>query len=73
MNQDLPPDLTYNDADQELQDILARMQSGEMGIDELTVQLQRAGTLLDFCQAKLQRTEAEVQAVLQRLGLDESS
>lgn len=73
MNHDLPPDLTYNDAVQELQDILARMQSGEMGIDELTVQLQRAGTLLDFCQAKLQRTEAEVQAVLQRLGLDESS
>lgn len=73
MNQDLPPDLTYNDAVQELQDILARMQSGEMGIDELTVQLQRAGALLDFCQAKLQRTEAEVQAVLQRLGLDESS
>ncbi|MGB2424455.1 MAG: hypothetical protein ACPH97_06945 [Flavobacteriales bacterium] len=39
-------------------------------MDELTTKLQRAGKLLDYCQGKLTKTEAEVQAVLKRLGLD---
>ena len=47
------------------------MQSNELGIDSLTENIQRASLLLDFCQGKLQKTEAEVQAVLKRLGLEE--
>lgn len=64
-------DLTYEEALQELQDILGRMQSNELGIDSLTENIQRASLLLDFCQSKLQKTEAEVQAVLKRLGLED--
>ena len=64
-------DLTYEEALQELQDILGRMQSNELGIDSLTQNIQRASLLLDFCQSKLQKTEAEVQAVLKRLGLED--
>ena len=64
-------DLTYEEALQELQDILGRMQSNELGIDSLTENIQRASMLLDFCQEKLQKTEAEVQAVLKRLGLED--
>ena len=64
-------DLTYEEALQELQDILGRMQSNELGIDSLTENIQRASMLLDICQGKLQKTEAEVQAVLKRLGLEE--
>ena len=63
-------DLTYEEALQELQNILGRMQSNELGIDSLTENIQRASRLLDFCQGKLQKTEAEVQAVLKRLGLE---
>ena len=65
-------DLTYEEALQELQDILGRMQSNELGIDSLTEKIQRASLLLDFCQGKLQKTEAEVQAVLKRLGLEDA-
>lgn len=65
-------ELTYEEALQELQDILGRMQSNELGIDSLTENIQRASLLLDFCQGKLQKTEAEVQAVLERLGLDDA-
>ena len=65
-------DLTYEEALQELQDILGRMQSNELGIDSLTENIQRASLLLDFCQAKLTKTEAEVQAVLKRLGLEDA-
>ena len=64
-------DLTYEEALQELQNILGRMQSNELGIDSLTENIQRASLLLDFCQSKLQKTEAEVQAALERLGLED--
>jgi exodeoxyribonuclease VII small subunit len=46
------------------------MQGSNLGIDELAAKLQRAGALLDHCQGKLKKTEAEVQAVLERLGLE---
>ena len=63
---------SYDAAVQELQDILGQMQSNQLGIDELTAKLQRASTLLDYCQGKLTKSEAEVQAVLKRLGLDDA-
>lgn len=65
-------DLSYDDAVAELQHILGQMQGNQLGIDELTAQLQRASALLDFCQSRLTKTEAEVQAVLERLGLDDA-
>lgn len=65
-------DLSYDDAVAELQHILGQMQGNLLGIDELTAQLQRASALLDFCQSRLTKTEAEVQAVLERLGLDDA-
>lgn len=72
---DLPPiqDLSYDEAVAELQHILGQMQGNQLGIDDLANQLQRASALLEFCQAKLTKTEAEVQAVLERLGLDDAT
>jgi exodeoxyribonuclease VII small subunit len=70
MSDTLEPNLTYDDAVRELQEILSQLQGSELGIDDLTAKLQRAGILLDYCQGKLTKTEAEVQAVLKRLGLD---
>ena len=72
MSDALDPNLAYDDAVRELQEILNALQSGQLGIDELTLKLQRASALLDFCQGKLTKTEAEVQAVLKRLGLEGS-
>jgi len=68
----LPENTSYDAAVRELQDILQQMQSSELGIDALTSKLQRASTLLDFCQQRLTKTEAEVQAVLKRLGLEDA-
>ena len=62
--------MSYDDAILELQGILAQMQGSNLGIDELAAKPQRAGALLDHCQGKLKKTEAEVQAVLERLGLE---
>tara|TARA_B100000925_G_scaffold8560_1_gene6132 strand:- start:91 stop:321 length:231 start_codon:yes stop_codon:yes gene_type:complete len=63
---------SYDDAVLELQDILHQMQSTELGVDELTSRLQRASALLEFCQERLTKTEAEVQAVLKKLGLKDT-
>ena len=68
----LPENTSYDDAVRELQDILQQMQSSELGIDALTSKLQRASALLDFGQQRLTKTEAEVQAVLKRLGLEDA-
>ncbi|MDA0728564.1 MAG: exodeoxyribonuclease VII small subunit [Bacteroidetes bacterium] len=68
---DLPEDLTYEQAVTQLQEILSEMQGNSLDIDRLTAHIQRASALLNFCQDKLTSTEAEVQAVLQRLGLEE--
>ena len=70
MSQPTDPSLSYDDAVRELQDILTKMQGSELGIDDLTTHIQRASVLLDFCQGKLQKTEAEVQAALEKLGLE---
>ena len=68
----LPENTSYDDAVRELQDILQQMQGSELGIDALTSKLQRASALLDFSQRRLTKTEAEVQAVLKRLGLEDA-
>ena len=68
----LPENTSYDDAVRELQDILQQMQGSELGIDALTSKLQRASALLDFCQQRLTKTGAEVQAVLKRLGLEDA-
>ena len=68
----LPENTSYDDAVRELQDILHQMQGSELGIDALTSKLQRASALLDFCQQRLTKTEAGVQAVLKRLGLEDA-
>ena len=70
-NQDSTP--SYDEAVQELQTIMNRMQTGDMGIDELAGSVGRASELLAFCQNRLQQTEAEVQAALERLGLEEDA
>ena len=70
-NQDSTP--SYDEAVQELQTIMNRMQAGDMGIDELAGSVRRASELLAFCQNRLQQTEAEVQAALERLGLEEDA
>ena len=68
----VPKNTSYDDAVRELQDILQQMQGSKLGIDALTSKLQRASVLLDFCQQRLTKTEAEVQAVLKRLGLEDA-
>jgi exodeoxyribonuclease VII small subunit len=48
---------SYENAWAELQKILAEMQSGAVGVDELAERIERMSTLIQFCRARLRNTE----------------
>ena len=50
----------YEEALARLEAIARKLESGELGIDELTAQLKTARQLILFCKDKLTRTEDEM-------------
>lgn len=59
---------TYSQAITELEAILARMQSPDCDIDNLSRYAARAITLLKQCRAKLTKTDEELKKSLETLG-----
>ncbi len=56
---------SYEGAMEELEMIVANLQSGTTKIDELTNQVERAATLMEYCKTKLKDTEATINRVLE--------
>ena len=56
--------LKYSDAINEIEQIVAEIESNELDIDELTEKIKRVSELLKFCKAKLRDTEEEVQKIM---------
>lgn len=52
--------ISYEKALSELQAIVNALENGEIGIDELSSQIERAATLIRYCQDKLRSTEAHI-------------
>jgi len=63
----MPENITYTDAYNELQTIVAEMENSEITIDELDSRIKRASFLLKVCKDKLFSTEKEVQQVLEEI------
>jgi exodeoxyribonuclease VII small subunit len=59
--------LSYNEAFNKLQEILEKIESGELDVDELTTNVKKASELIKFCKSKLYDTEAEIEKVLEDL------
>ncbi len=57
-------ELKYEQAYQELQTIVRRMENDELDIDQLTNQLRRAQQLIKFCRDKLTKTDEEIKKIL---------
>ena len=53
-------ELTYKDALQELQAIVAELQDDMVSMDDLSEKAKRAAALVKFCQEKLRQTEEEL-------------
>ena len=54
----------YTQAMQRLEEIVAKIESGEMDIDSLTDNLKEAKELVNFCKEKLTKVENEVKTIL---------
>ena len=62
-------DLSYDEAIEELNNILSSLQEETLSIDQLTDAIKRASELLESCNSRLTSTEKEVNSVIQKLGL----
>jgi exodeoxyribonuclease VII small subunit len=60
-------DPTYGEAMAEIEEILEKIESGELDVDELTDKVRRVANLLELCRKKLKTTEAEIQKVIDGL------
>lgn len=59
--------IPYTEAFEELQQIVADIENGEISVDELAKKVQRASQLIDLCRKKLSTTEEEVNKILKEL------
>lgn len=56
--------ITYSEAIAELESILQRLRSGEVGIDELTAATKRAKELVEICRTQLSTTKQELDTII---------
>jgi exodeoxyribonuclease VII small subunit len=53
--------LTYQEAQQQLEQIVTAVENEELDVDQLSEQVQRAMELISFCRRKLKYTEESIQ------------
>lgn len=58
---------TYGDAMQELQDIMGSIENDDLDVDVLLEKVKKAATLIKFCKDKLQKTNVEIQKILDEI------
>ena len=56
-------EMKYEEAFEQLQTIVRKMENDEFSIDEIAVQLKTAQRLIKFCKDKLTKTEEELQKI----------
>ncbi len=64
---------TYTAARTELDNILRELEEGEVDIDQLTTQVERASDLIRICREKLSAQEAKVKKIATDLATEEAS
>ena len=60
-------DTSYSKSFEELQEIVAQIEEGSIGIDELSAKVKKAAELIKICKTKLHSTEEDVQQILKDL------
>ena len=60
-------DLNYSKAINELEEILTKLEEGDLEIDDLTSRVKRASELIQFCRDKLHNTQSDVEKILEDL------
>jgi exodeoxyribonuclease VII small subunit len=60
-------EFSFNNAVVEIENILHNIESGDMDIDKLSVEVKRAADLIKECQKKLRSTEEEINSIFKEL------
>jgi len=58
---------TYTESITEIEEILGQIENEELDVDILTEKVQRAAELIKLCKEKLQKTDTEVQKILDEI------
>lgn len=61
-------EFSFNNAVAEIESILHNIESGDMDIDKLSVEVRRASELIKECQKKLRSTEDEINSIFKDLA-----
>jgi len=57
----------YQEAVNEIDEILAKIENEELDVDELSTQVKRVSSLIKLCKDKLHKTEEEVENILKEM------
>ena len=64
--------ITYRQAIEELDSILASIESTDVDVDELSAKVQRAQHLIEVCTGRIRKAQDDVEKVISRLDEGES-
>jgi exodeoxyribonuclease VII small subunit len=59
-------EMKYEDAVRQLETIVDKLESNELGIDELSTELKKAQQLIKLCKEKLTKTDNEIKKLLDK-------
>lgn len=57
--------ISYKEAISEIEDILEKIENDELDVDELSEKVKQVSLLIKICKDKLQKTEEEVEKILE--------
>ena len=61
-------EFSFSEAVLEIEKILNKIESGELDVDKLSVEVKRASELIRQCQKKLRTTEEEINSIFKDLS-----
>lgn len=61
-------EFSFSEAVEEIERILKNIESGELDVDKLAVEVKRASDLIRQCQKKLRTTEEEINSIFKDLA-----
>jgi exodeoxyribonuclease VII small subunit len=61
-------EFSFSEAVIEIEEILKQIESGDLDVDKLSVEVKRASELIRQCQKKLRTTEEEINSIFRELS-----
>ena len=66
-------EISYQDAVREIEEIIRKIESGELNVDELTDKVKRASVLLEICRKKLKIADEEISKIIEGMKEDNAA